>query len=63
MYLRRFSLILFAEQPDDQRDEDADNNHRGYGEVNLEVWFINDNIAGQPSQRDFTNPGPQQPGD
>ena len=53
------SMRLLAQQPQHHRDNDTDKDHRGNGNKDFKIWFVDDDVARQPTQGQLDQPGPQ----
>jgi hypothetical protein len=55
------TLGSFLKKSGNQRDDNTDNNHRGYGKIDLQAGPVYDNITGQPAKGKFSEPWPEKP--
>jgi two-component system, chemotaxis family, protein-glutamate methylesterase/glutaminase len=51
---------LAPQEPQDQRDHDADDDHRGNGKEEFESGPVHDDVAGQMPKRQFGQPRPRE---
>ena len=51
-----------VQQPQDQREDDADDQQRYDREVKAEVFALDDDVPGQATKADFVQQGPEQTG-
>src|SRR5690606_22408411 len=59
---RRRGGLLRAEEPEEEGDESADEQHGGDRHVELEAGLVDDDVARQAADRQLAQPWPQEPG-